>query len=235
MAIRITELAVVRVCGKFDQSPVPRADNQLNVSATPSNPAPLSLGRNTRPDAVPGLTRHAASVRLKRALWSAVWLLLFRPSPRVFHAWRRSLLRLFGARLHTTARVYPSVRVWAPWNLTMGANSCIGDDVDCYCVAPITIGARSTVSQYSFLCAASHDFEDPAQPLTTAPITIGENVWLAADVFVAPGVSIPDGVVVGARSSVFTSDLPPWHLCAGNPAKAVRKREFKRAPGASPG
>src|SRR6185503_14026496 len=79
---------------------------------------------------------------------------------------------------------------------------------------------------YSFLCAASHDFEDPNHPLTTAPITLGDNVWIAADVFVAPGVTIPDGVVVGARSSVFSSDLPAWHLCAGSPARPVRKREL---------
>ena len=119
-----------------------------------------------------------------------------------------------GAKIHRTARIYPSARIWAPWNIAMGEHACIGDLTDIYSVAPITIGPRSTISHYSFLCTASHDFEDPSQPLTTALITLGTNVWLAADVFVAPGVTIPDGVVVGARSSVFTSDLPAWHLCA---------------------
>lgn len=173
---------------------------------------------------------HTLGNRLARVLWSVVHGLLVRPSPRFAHRYRNLVYRAMGARLHPTARIYPSARVWAPWNITMGEHACIGDLTDIYSVAPITIGARSTVSHYSFLCAASHDFEDPSQPLTTAPITLGENVWLAADVFVAPGVNIPDGVVVGARSSVFTSDLPPWHLCAGNPAKPVRTRELRAGP-----
>lgn len=177
---------------------------------------------------------HTFANRLARVAWSIGYTLLVRPSPRFLHRYRNLVYRAFGATLHPTARIYPSARVWAPWNLTMGEHACIGDLTDIYAVAPITIGPRSTVSHYSFLCAASHDFEDPSQPLTTAPITLGANVWLAADVFVAPGVTIPDGVVVGARSSVFTSDLPAWHLCAGNPAKPIRPREMRSIAGDPP-
>lgn len=173
---------------------------------------------------------HSTANKLARVVWSLVYWLLVRPSPRFAHRYRNIVYRLMGARLHPSARIYPSARVWLPANLTMHEHACVGDLTDIYDVAPITIGARSTVSHYSFLCAASHDFEDPAQPLTVAPITLGENVWLAADVFVAPGVTIPDGVVVGARSSVFGSDLPPWHLCAGSPAKPIRKRTFTEQP-----
>lgn len=173
---------------------------------------------------------HPVSNRLARAIWSLVYTLLVRPSPRFAHRWRNLVYRLMGARIHPTARIYPTARVWLPSNLVMGEHACVGDLTDIYNVAPVTIGPRSTVSHYSFLCAASHDFEDPSQPLTVAPITLGENVWLAADVFVAPGVTIPDGVVVGARSSVFAGDLPPWHLCAGNPARPIRKRELRAAP-----
>ncbi|HMN41704.1 MAG TPA: hypothetical protein PKE29_12730 [Phycisphaerales bacterium] len=170
---------------------------------------------------------HSLANRMARVLWAFVYLIFIRPSPRFLHRWRNWVYRMMGARLHPTARIYPTARVWAPWNITMAEHSCLGDRTDIYSVAPITIGPRSTVSHYSFLCTASHDFEDPSQPLTTAPITLGANVWLAADVFIAPGVTIPDGAVIGARSSVFTSDLPAWHLCAGNPAKPIRPRELK--------
>jgi putative colanic acid biosynthesis acetyltransferase WcaF len=173
---------------------------------------------------------HDLGNKAARALWAFVYALLVRPSPRFMHKWRNLVYRAMGARLHPTARIYSSARIWLPANLTMAEHSCVGDRTDIYNVAPITIGARSTVSHYSFLCSASHDFEDPAQPLTTAPITLGQNVWLAADVFVAPGVTIPDGVVVGARSSVFASDLPAWHLCAGNPACAIRERKLASEP-----
>jgi putative colanic acid biosynthesis acetyltransferase WcaF len=136
------------------------------------------------------------------------------------------LLRLFGAKIHTSARIYPSARVWAPWNLIMQEGACISDDVDVYCVAPIVVGAWATVSQYSYLCAASHDFEDPAHPLTAAPIEIGPRCWIAADVFIGPGVKVGEGTVVGARSAVFR-DLPPWVIAVGTPARPVGERKLK--------
>jgi putative colanic acid biosynthesis acetyltransferase WcaF len=157
-------------------------------------------------------------------LWGIVWLLLFRPSPRPFHPWRNWLLRLFGARVHPRARVYPRVRIWAPWNLHLGERASIGQDVDVYCVDTIRLGPRAAVSQYCYLCGATHDFTRVHRPLVPMPITIESDVWLAADVYVAPGVTIGQGTVVGARSSVF-KDLPPWKICVGSPARPVRDRD----------
>ena len=62
-------------------------------------------------------------------------------------------------------------------------------------------------------------------PLVTAPIAIGEHAWVTADVFVAPGVSIGDGAVITARSSVF-ADVEPWVVAAGNPATMVKQRTW---------
>ncbi len=166
---------------------------------------------------------HSLGNRVTRALWGLVWILLFRTSPRNLHRWRNWLLRLFGAQLDPRARVYPRARVWGPWNLKMAAYATIADDVDVYCVAPITLGERAVVSQYCYLCGASHDFEAPDRPLTPAPITLGDGVWLAADVFVGPGVTIGEHTVVGARSSVF-GDLPANTICFGTPAKVSRDR-----------
>jgi putative colanic acid biosynthesis acetyltransferase WcaF len=171
------------------------------------------------------LQRLTLGNKIARAIWQIVWLFLYRPTPRVFHAWRCLLLRIFGAKLGKAVHPYPSARVWAPWNLEMGDHACLSEGVDCYSVAKICIGAYSTVSQYSFLCTASHDHSFAAMPLVAAPITIGERVWITADVFVGPGVTIGDGAVVTARSSVF-SDLPPWMVARGNPAAPVRKRKF---------
>src|SRR5687767_7572765 len=103
--------------------------------------------------------RSSFSLRHKvaRCAWSAIWLVLYRPSPRVFHAWRRFLLRIFGSKIGRGAHPYPSARVWAPWNLEMGIDSALGDGVDCYCVGLIRIGKGAVVSQYAFLCSATHD------------------------------------------------------------------------------
>ena len=121
---------------------------------------------------------------------------------------------------------YPSVKIWAPWNLEMGDHSCLASGVDCYCVDKITIGAHSTVSQYSYLCSASHDYTNAGMPLVTAPIVIGERAWITADVFVGPGVTIGDGAVITARSSVF-SDIKPWVVARGNPAVEIKPRVIR--------
>jgi putative colanic acid biosynthesis acetyltransferase WcaF len=169
---------------------------------------------------------HSLENKIGRVLWHITWLLVYRPSTRLFHGWRRLILRLFGARIGKGVHPYLSVRIWAPWNLEMGDQSCLGDHIDCYCVDKVRIGSHSTISPYSYLCTASHDYTDPAMPLITAPTVIGEGVWIAADVFVGPGVAIGDGVVIGARSCVFRN-IEPWTVVAGNPAKFIKKRELR--------
>ena len=173
---------------------------------------------------------HSLANKLGRTLWGMVWLFIYRPSPKCMPGWRRWLLRRFGARIGRGAQPHASARVWAPWNLEMGDHSCLGPHVDCYCVAPIHIGAHATVSQYSYLCTASHDIEAPDMPLITAPINIGDGAWITADVFVGPGVTIGAGAVVGARSTVL-KDVEPWTVVAGNPVKLIKMRRLKGETG----
>lgn len=165
---------------------------------------------------------HSYRNRAGRVLWTMVWCVFFRPSPRPFHAWRCWLLRLFGATIERGAHPYPSARVWAPWNLTMREGSCLGDHVDCYSVDRVILEPFATVSQYSFLCTAGHDYMIQEMPVITAPIRIGRRAWVAADAFVGPGVTIGEGAVVGARASVFRS-VDPWTVVGGNPVRILKK------------
>jgi len=168
---------------------------------------------------------HGLSNRLARLAWGLVWGVLFRTSPSVMHGWRRFLLRLFGAKLGAGVHVYPSAGVWAPWLLQMDEHACLGPNVDCYNVGGVTVGAFATVSQYSYLCGATHDYTRRSMPLVPGAIFIGARAWIAADVFVGPGVTVGEGAVVGARSSVY-KDVPPWMVVAGNPARAIKQRHF---------
>lgn len=153
------------------------------------------------------LKRSNLSLKNKvgRFVWQVFYLLAFRPTPIFLHSWRAFLLRMFGANLGAEVHVYPSVKIWAPWHLVMGAGSCLASNVDCYNVAPVTLDEGATVSQYSFLCTASRDYEDPSLPLLTAPITLGAYSWVAADVYIGPGVTVGAGSVVAARTSLFSS------------------------------
>lgn len=149
---------------------------------------------------------------------------LFRLSPRPLWGWRRALLRAFGARVGRDVHVYPTARITIPWNLTLGESCAVGDRAILYALGPITLGPRAAVSQYAHLCAGSHDWRDPAMPLTKPPIVIGADVWVCADVFVGPGVTVGDGAILGARA-VVVRDVAPRAIAAGNPARAVGRRD----------
>jgi putative colanic acid biosynthesis acetyltransferase WcaF len=156
-------------------------------------------------------------------LWWLVQATLFRGSPQVMYGFRRWLLRRFGAKIGAGVIIRPSVKVPYPWKLRIGDSSWIGDDVVLYCFADITIGDDVVVSQKSYLCAGTHDYRLPGFDIRASPIVIEDQAWVAADVFVAPGVTIGRGAVVGSRSSVFTN-LPAMMVCVGSPARPVHAR-----------
>lgn len=165
--------------------------------------------------------------RLGRQVWDIVYTLFFRTSPRPLHAWRSFLLRCFGAKIGKDCHVYPKAKIWAPWNLVMEDHAGMADDVNCYSMAVISLGKKVVVSQGTYLCTGSHDYEDPNFQLYAKPIYIGDNAWLCAESFICPGVTIGEGSVIGARS-VVTKDMPAWTVCAGNPCKPIKPRIPKK-------
>jgi len=133
------------------------------------------------------------------------------------------VLRSFGASVGDDAHIYPSVKIAIPWNLVIGDQAAIGDGAILYCLGPITIGPRATISQYSHLCAGSHNYRAATFDLMKPSIVIGAEVWICADAFVGPGVRVGDGAVLGARSVVMR-DVEPNIIVAGNPARRVGAR-----------
>lgn len=158
-----------------------------------------------------------------RTVWNMIWLLLGRPSPKPAHVWRCFLLRCFGAQVGAGVHIYPGARIWAPWNLKMEDRSCLADGVNCYNVATVEIGHDVVVSQDAYICTATHDYNERSFPLLIASINIGPHAWVAAGAFLAPGVTVNRGAVVGARS-VVTASVPAWSVVAGNPARFVKSR-----------
>jgi putative colanic acid biosynthesis acetyltransferase WcaF len=165
--------------------------------------------------------------QIARFLWTMVWTVFARPFPRSLgNGWKLFLLRLFGAKVNKRSKVYSSVRIYMPWNLEMEEYSCLSPEVDCYNVAKVKIGAHSTVSQKTYLCAASHDITQSHNPLITAPIIIEDQAWIGASAFIGMGVIVGQGAVVGATASVY-KNVEPWTVVGGNPAKFIKKREIK--------
>ena len=161
--------------------------------------------------------------RLRRLVWNVCWALLYRMSPRPLHSWRAWLLRSFGATMGPNCHFYPSSKVWAPWNLMCADQVTAGDGAEIYNPAPVTLGSHAILSQDAYVCAATHDYDDPAFPLLAYAMNIGAYAWICARACVAPGVNIGEGAVLGL-ASVATRHLEPWTVYAGSPAIKVKDR-----------
>lgn len=168
--------------------------------------------------------QYSLGNRIRRQLWSIVWVLLYRPSPRIGFAWRAWLLRCFGAKLGARCRFYPASRIWAPWNLNCEDTAMVADGAELYNPAPMFLGSHAIVSQGAFVCGATHDYNDPAFPVVSFPMRLGRYAWVAARAIVSPGVNLGDGAILGL-ASVATRDLEPWSVHAGTPARKVKDRK----------
>jgi putative colanic acid biosynthesis acetyltransferase WcaF len=172
---------------------------------------------------------HSFSLKNKisRLVWNFIRLILFRPfASRLFRKWRILLLKCFGAKVEWSSHIYASVKIWAPWNLQVGANSSLGPKVDCYNQGNISIGANTVISQKAYLCASTHDYTERNFPLILKPITIGNGVWIAADAFIGPGVYVKNDAIIAARA-VVTKNVEKNAIVGGNPAKFIKYRTFE--------
>jgi putative colanic acid biosynthesis acetyltransferase WcaF len=164
--------------------------------------------------------------KLERVLWRLVWGLLARATPPQLAAWRRFLLRLFGARVGPGAKVYGSVRIWLPRHLELGEGALVGPGAELYNQGRIAIGPHCVISQRAFLCASTHSTSDPAFALEARPIALGRGCWVAAEAFVGPGVTMGDGAVLAARGALF-EDAEAMGIYRGNPAVLLGQRRFR--------
>jgi len=162
-------------------------------------------------------------IKLARVAWGLFSPLFWTMWGRLASGPRIWALRLFGARIAPSCLICGGVRVWMPWNLTMGKGSTLGPEVEVYNFASITIGEQATISQYVYLCSATHDYTRVDMPLVMFPISVGARAWVCARSFVGPRVTIGEGTVIGA-CSVVTRDMPAWSVCAGNPCHLIKAR-----------
>lgn len=179
--------------------------------------------------------RRTKKYSRKELVGRIFWRILspvFRISPRPMWWIRNLILRTFGAKISKSVRIYPTVRISIPWNLSIAESTTVGEFVNLYALGPIEIGARTTISQNVHICAGTHDFENPEFTLLREGITIGEDVWICADAFVGPKVNVGNGAVVGARG-VVVKNVDPWTVVAGNPAKLIRSRKGSVSSGDS--
>ena len=164
--------------------------------------------------------------RWKEALWTVVKCLAFLPPWPVPSALRVALLRAFGARIGQGVVIRSRVHITYPWRLTLGDHVWLGEEVLILSLAPVVVESNVCLSQRAFLCTGTHDFSSAGFDLIIKPITIRANSWIAAQAFIAPGVTIGPHSMAGAGSIVL-HDVPPSTKVIGNPAQPRASEERK--------
>lgn len=107
----------------------------------------------------------------------------------------------------------------------------VGFNVGCYVngFGGLIIGDRTIIGPHSMIHTANHKMDDTEKPIQTQgwlkeTVTIGKECWIGMNTSILPGVTIGDGVVIGA-GSVVTKDIPSYSIAVGNPCKVIKQRK----------
>lgn len=163
------------------------------------------------------------SNKLRRFCWNITWLLLCRWTPNPMHRWRVFIVRAFGGKIGDKNVIYPDCKIWAPWLLETEEIVTIGPGVEIYNPGGVYLSHHVILSQYSFLCGATHDYNTADFTYIMKKIVLEPYVWICSKAVVLPGVYCKQGSVLGA-SSVTSSNLEAWTVYGGHPAKELKKR-----------
>jgi acetyltransferase-like isoleucine patch superfamily enzyme len=137
---------------------------------------------------------------------------------------RAAMLRRLGATIGPGVVIHPHTRVIEPHLLSIGPNTFINYDCLLDCTGGVTLGGDVSFGFGVILTTQAHDIghgDHRCGTVQLRPIVIGDGAWLGASTTVLPGVTIGEGVVVGAGSLV-THDLEANRLYVGVPAHPVR-------------
>lgn len=162
---------------------------------------------------------------LRRGCWYLVNSCFFQGYLFPFSGLKRTLLRLFGARISKGVVIKPNVNIKYAWNLEVGPYTWIGEKVWIDNLVPVKIGGHACLSQGSMLLTGNHNYKKSSFDLIVSPIVLEDGVWIGAKSLVCPGVTCHSHAVLAAQS-VATANLEPYTIYAGNPAVKVRDRQI---------
>lgn len=147
--------------------------------------------------------------------------------------WRRKFYARYFAQMGQNVTIFQGVRIRNVHRMSVGNDVYLGQENSYQAGGGLIIKDRTAFGPGCKIWTVNHRFDDLEKPIMEQdyehkPVVIGPDVWLAADVFVMPGVEIPEGCVVAAGSVVGVKKYPPYSIIAGNPARVIGNR--KKAP-----
>jgi len=160
---------------------------------------------------------------VKRFLWHVTNLIIFTSGVHLSYGIKRSVLRVFGAKIGKGVIIKPRVNIKYPWLLRVGDHSWIGEGAWIDNIGEVNIGPNCCLSQGAMLLCGNHNFTSSTFDLQIGEITLEEGVWIGAKSIVCPGVTCHSHSVLSV-SSVTSADLKKFTIYRGNPAVEVKTR-----------
>lgn len=130
------------------------------------------------------------------------------------------ILRVFGGKIGSDNVLKSGIKVHFPWNLEIGDNCWIGEEVWFINHERITMGSNVCISQRSIICSGGHDYRSTSLEYAHMPITIKDGAWVCLDAKVLPGVIIGECSVVSAGEIVRKS-LPDYSMLVGGQVRPI--------------
>jgi len=157
-----------------------------------------------------GGTGFTLVMKIRIALWFLVQHLVFKRS--FFPASKRSnLVRMFGASVGRHVIIRRGAKIHFPWNIEIGDNSWIGEEVWFINHEKVKIGSNVCISQRSIFCSGGHDYQSASLEYAHKPIEVKDGAWVCLDAKVLPGVTIGECSVVSAGEIVRRS-IPDYSM-----------------------
>lgn len=142
------------------------------------------------------------------------------------HHVRRLIYRLAGMEIGWRSAIHMGARFYDPKNIVIGEDTIIGEDAILDGRSKLKIGNHVDIATGVMIYNAQHEIEDEYFSPSLAPVVVEDYVFIGPRVIIQPGVTIGRGAVVAA-GAVVVSDVPPYAIVGGVPAKIIGERKNK--------
>ena len=157
--------------------------------------------------------------RIRISFWVCISF-FFVTNPFIHGNVRKLILRFFGASIGERVIVRRGVKVYFPWNLQIGDDCWIGEDVWFINHEKINIGSNVCISQRSIICSGGHDYKSRSLQYAHKPIDIKDGAWICLDAKVLPGVTIGECSVVSA-GEIARKSIPDYSMLIANEIRKI--------------
>lgn len=143
-----------------------------------------------------------------------------------FHMFRLVFYRLAGMQIGKGSRIHVGARFFYPSNIKIGEGTIIGDNIFLDGRDKLIIGDHVDIASDVMIYNSEHNINSEDFHAVTAPVEIGDYVFIGPRSIILPGVKIGKGAIVGA-GAVVTKDVADFAIVGGVPAQVIGERKVK--------